>query len=69
MTEQTRLLVLDDISSRNFPFWASKIIDSKEDSSPLDWSMMDEAGIDEQVSSVCISLLKVGQALSSMSKV
>lgn len=55
--------------SRNFPFWASKIVDSKEDSSPQDWSMMDEQSVDDQITNFCVQLLHVGHNLSQMTKV
>ena len=55
--------------SRNFPFWASKIVDSKEDSSPQDWSMMDEQSVDDQITNYCVQLLHVGHNLSQMTKV
>lgn len=54
---------------RNFPFWASKIIDGKEDTVLQDWALMDEQGIDDQITSVCVQLLKVGQNMSQMNKV
>lgn len=54
---------------RNFPFWASKIIDTKEEGSSLDWNNMDEQGVDDQVANVCVNLLSIGHSLSGMTKV
>ncbi|KAJ3372748.1 hypothetical protein HDU91_002329 [Kappamyces sp. JEL0680] len=77
---QARLLLLTDDTfpsdsqsgshhqARHFPFWASKVIDSKDDSAPLDWSIMDEASVDDQISTLCIQLLQVGHSLSAMNK-
>lgn len=71
--ENTRILLFSEgLSSqdrRRFPFWSSKVVDSKDDSKPLDWAMMEDQSIDDQISSVCIQILAIGKSLSSLGKV
>jgi hypothetical protein len=63
------LVVLDDVKDRYYPFWASRIIDQSDDSSKIDFQMMDSKSIDELISSTCVQLFKVGIDLGGMNKV
>lgn len=70
LTESTRLLLLlDDHPTRYFPFWASRILDIKDDQQPLDMAQMDPKSIDDLVTVTCELILKVGLHLTSLSKV
>ncbi|OAJ41053.1 hypothetical protein BDEG_24707 [Batrachochytrium dendrobatidis JEL423] len=70
MMVNTKVLLLsDNTSERSYPFWASKVIDSKEDSLEVDPSLFaDDAFLDKIISDTCIGLLSVGTQLSSLNK-
>ncbi|KAI8895306.1 hypothetical protein BC833DRAFT_601771 [Globomyces pollinis-pini] len=68
MTQNTRILVLmDDISDRYFPFWASRVIE-KDEPVKTDLQIMDEKAVDDLISGVCISMFKIGTSLSNLNR-
>ncbi|KAJ3233570.1 hypothetical protein HDU81_002126 [Chytriomyces hyalinus] len=69
-TSSKVLLVADDISQRNFSFWASRTIDMKPGASPyyVDEMMFNEENIDKTISNLCEDISNIGVSLSSLSK-
>lgn len=69
-SSQCRILVLlDDVKDKIYPFWASKIIDAKDDQAKIDFTMMDAKAIDDLITSTCVQLFKIGDELGKMNKV
>ena len=67
---QHRVLVLsDDCNERYYPFWASRMIDIKEEPGDVDkMAFSDPVQLDKLIADVCIGLLRIGQNLSTLSK-
>ena len=66
------VLTIDDISSRCFPFWASKVLEApkRNEDSESDYSYLLESDqLPNTVKSISVKLMSIGTKLSSISKV
>lgn len=73
------LYVVDDVTARFFPFWASRAIDQKDDiSKDIDESLFSEESIEHtvinffkiiQIADICVAVSNLGIKLSSLQKV
>lgn len=70
ITNARVLLVSEDVGSRFYPFWASRVIDVKDDASrEVDMSLFsDPDALDKLVTDLCVGLLNVGGSLSNLNK-
>jgi hypothetical protein len=58
------LLFSDDVAERYYPFWASRMIDAKEEIIEA----IDPKALDRVIGDTCVGLLRVGVTLREMSK-